>query len=222
MTKFCWLSQDQAGLGSFGAPSQSVGSIDGTDPQAWMWKQLLDRRMVLLSGSLNHDAANGVSAALMTLDAIGDDPVQLQIDSGDGTLSAALALMDIIDLLGVPVRASGVGHVLGPALGVLAVCSHRVVSSHTRLRLFESSVEVQGNARELQQLASAHVDQWTAFCSRLSEVIGQSLERVLEDADKGRFFSAQEAVDYGLADEVAMPDARMYRLPGRPIGFGTR
>jgi ATP-dependent Clp protease protease subunit len=82
-------------------------------------------------------------------------------------------------------------------------------------------VEVQGNARQLEQLASAHAEQWTAFCARLSEVTGQPLEQLLDDADRGRFFSAEEAIDYGLVDEVAAADARMYRLPGRPIGFGS-
>jgi ATP-dependent protease ClpP protease subunit len=48
------------------------------------------------------------------------------------------------------------------------------------------------------------------------------LERVLEDAARGRFLSAREAIDYGLADQVATPDARIYRLPGRRIGFGPQ
>jgi ATP-dependent protease ClpP protease subunit len=87
-------------------PSTPEERLEPTDPQAWMHRQLFDRRIMLLSGDLADHAVNGVGVALMTLDATGDDPVQLQIDSGDGTIAAALALMDIIDLLGVPVRAS--------------------------------------------------------------------------------------------------------------------
>jgi ATP-dependent Clp protease protease subunit len=158
----------------------------------------------------------------MTLDATGDSPVQLQIDSSDGTIDAALALMDIVDLLGVPVRASCIGQAAGAAIGVLAVCDHRTVSPHARLRLVEPSVKVHGRARQLEQLASAHLDRWSVFCTRVSEATGQPIERVLEDASRGRFFSADEAIEYGLADEVASPDARMYRLPERPIGFGPR
>ncbi|MGA3149091.1 MAG: ATP-dependent Clp protease proteolytic subunit [Acidimicrobiales bacterium] len=196
-------------------------TMDDGDPRSWMRRKLFDLRIVLLSGPVDDEVGHGVGVELMTLDAIGDGPVHLQIDSAGGTLTAALALMDIIDVLGVPVRASCVGQAVGPSVGVLAVCSHRQMSAHARLRLLEPSVEVQGNARQLEQLASAHAEQWTAFCARLSEVTGQPLEQLLDDADRGRFFSAEEAIDYGLVDEVAAADARMYRLPGRPIGFGS-
>jgi ATP-dependent Clp protease, protease subunit len=197
-------------------------AMDGGDPRSWMRKKLFDLRIVLLSGPVDDEVGHEVGVELMTLDAIGDGPVHLQIDSAGGTLTAALALMDIIDVLGVPVRASCVGQAVGPSVGVLAVCSHRLISAHARLRLLEPSVEVQGNARQLEELASAHADQWTAFCARLSEVTGQPLQRVLDDADRGRFLSAEEAIEYGLVDEMAAADARMYRLPGRPVGFGSR
>jgi len=187
-----------------------------------MEKKLFELRIVLLSGPLDDQVAHELGAELMTLDAVGDGSIHLQIDSAGGSLSAALTLMDIIDVLGVPVRASCVGQAAGPSIGVLAACSHRLMSAHARLRLLEPSVQVQGNARQLEQLAAAHIDQWTAFCTRLSELTGQPTERVLDDADRGRFFSAGEAIEYGLVDEVAAPDARMYRLPGRTIGFGSR
>jgi ATP-dependent Clp protease, protease subunit len=193
-----------------------------SDPQAWMQKQLFDRRMVLLSGALDHGVATSVGVSLMTLDATGDSAVQLQIDSGDGTVDAALALMDIIDLLGVPVYATCVGQAAGPAVGILAVCDRRMVSPHTRLRLFEPTVQVHGSARQLQQLASGHLDRMTMFWTRLSEATGQSLEHLRHDASRGRFFSAEQAVAYGLADTVAGPDATIHRLPGRSIGFGPR
>jgi ATP-dependent Clp protease protease subunit len=204
-------------------PSDRTPDVgDFSDPQAWMQKQLFDRRMVLLSGVLDDGVANRVGVSLMTLDATGDAAVLLQIDSGDGTVDAALALMDIVDLLGVPVHATCVGQAAGPAVGVLAVCDRRTVSPHARLRLFEPTVAVHGSARQLRQLASGHLDRMATFWTRLSEATGQSMETIRHDASGGRFFSAEEAVAYGLADRVAIPDATIHRLPGRSIGFGPR
>jgi ATP-dependent Clp protease protease subunit len=192
-----------------------------SDPSDLLRRQLFERRMVALTGRLDDEQANGVGVALMALDASGDEAVQLQIASDDGTIGAALALMDIVELLGVPVRATCVG-AAGPALGVLAVCHHRTVSPHARLRLYEPPVEFTGRARQLEQMATMHMDQWGQFCTRLAEVTGQPVDRLRSDAATGRFLTAEEAVRYGLADEVAAPDARVYRLPDRPMGFGPR
>lgn len=196
-------------------------TVSGTpEPGDWMRRQLFERRIVTVSGPLDDAAVTEVGAALMTLDAMGDDPVHLQFDCDDGTVGAALALMDIIDLSGVPVRGMGLGQVAGPAVGAFAVCSRRTLSPHARIRLFEPRVQAEGDARQLQQLATAHLDQWSAFCSRVAATCAQPEDRVRHDAAVGRFLSAREAVDYGLADEVAAPDAPMVRLPGRPLGFG--
>jgi ATP-dependent Clp protease protease subunit len=192
------------------------------DPQDLLSRRLFERRMVALTGRLDDQQANRVGVALMALDASGDDAAHLQIASDDGNVGAALTLMDIVELLGVPVRATCVGQASGPALGVLAVCHHRTVSPHARLRLYEPAVEFAGDAHQLQQMAAMHLDQWGQFCSRLAEVTGQPLDRVRSDAAAGRFLTAEEAVGYGLADEVAGPDARVYRLPDRPMGFGPR
>ena len=58
--------------------------MDGGDPGSWMHRKLFDRRIVLLRARLDDEVANGVGAELMTLDALGDGPVHLQIDSPEG------------------------------------------------------------------------------------------------------------------------------------------
>ncbi len=206
-----------------GDPVDPLGAgVDPFDPRALMRRQLFERRTVTLTGHLDDREANEVGAALMTLDATGDDPVQLRMDCSGGTVGAALTLMDIIGLLGVPVRAICVGQSVGPAVGVLAVCHHRQVTPHSRLRLSEPPVEFRGGARQLEQLAASHGDQWHGFCARLAEGTGQPVDRIRRDTADGVFLTAAEAVDYGLADEVATPVNRIVRLPGRPMGFGRR
>jgi ATP-dependent Clp protease protease subunit len=193
-----------------------------TGPAEWLRRQLLERRVVGLLGTLDDRCATEVAAALMTLDATGDSAVELQIDSANGTVDAAMALMDVIDLLGVPVHAWCSGRAGGPAVGVLAVCGSRVASPHARIQLTEPQVHFDGDARAVGQQAEEHLRRWAAFCRRLSEATGQTLQQVSDDTARGRFLSAAEAVDYGILDSVAGPDARIIRLPGRPFGFQPR
>jgi ATP-dependent Clp protease protease subunit len=183
---------------------------------------LFERRVVLLAGELDDEAANRASVELMTLDATGDSAIALHLDSGTGTVAAALAVMDVIDLLGVPVRAFGMGQVAGPAIGVLAVCSHRSVARHARIRMFEPPVEVEGNAEQVTRMAAVHTERWEVFCRRVAEACGREHEAVRADFADGRFLDATEAVTYGLADEEASPNAGVRQMPGRQMGFGPR
>ncbi len=193
--------------------------VPGLPHDEWLRVQLFQRRTVMLAGELDDQTANAVAMALMTLDADGDDAVHLRIDSGGGSVACALALMDVIDLLGVPVHAVCQGQAVGPAAGVLAVCPRRILAPHARLGILEPTAEFGGTGHQIERLASAHVDQWTVFCTRLGEATGQPVDRILEDAAHSCFLSAQEALAYGLADELASPGSRITSLPGNPIGF---
>ena len=189
------------------------------DPEDWMAERLFAQRIVQLSGPLTHATANHVAAQLMTLDALGDDPVELRVTSPEGEMSAALSLVDVIDLVGVPVRVTAFGRIHGPALAVLAVGDERTVADHTSLRLVGPRVELWGSADQLEQQAAAHQLEWSAFCACIARATGQPLDRVAAEAEGGRFFTAEDAVAYGLGDRVSGVGASIHRLPGRPIGF---
>ncbi len=134
-------------------------------------------------------------------------------------MASALAVIDVIGLVGVPVYAFATGRVHGPALGVLAVCDHRSVADHTSLRLVEPDAEFRGSASQLGAQAAGHHDEWEAFCACVARAARRTAGEVASDAAAGRFLTAQEAVDYGVADEIARRSADIYRMPGRRIGF---
>lgn len=202
-------------------PGGAEGPDVTVDPGQWMRRQLFDRRVVVLDGFLDDARSTEAGAGLMALDADGDDAVDLRIDCAGGSTGAALALMDIIDLLGVTVRAWCTGQAGGPAVGILAVSHQRTVSPHTRLHLTEPTVEFEGSARHLTHMADAHAAQWSTFCGRLADAAGRPVDRVREDTARGRYLTAPEAVAYGLADAVASRDGPGPGNPGpgHPLGF---
>jgi len=158
----------------------------------------------------------------MTLDAEGDEAVTLRIDCGQAALAPALTLMDVIELMGVPVRALCLGQVGGGAVGVVAVCSHRSALPSTRFSLSEPVTQLHSHVRNVAQWAELRAAERSRFCERIGAVAGQSPATVERDLERGRFLSAEEALGYGILDEVARPDAPVRQLPGTgppPMGF---
>lgn len=199
-----------------------LGTEVPASPGEWLRQRLFDQRRLVLSGTLDDGSGNDLCMELMTLDALGDGPVELAIDCGSGSTSAALAVMDVIDLLGVPVRGWCLGQAMGPVVGVLAVCSHRTLAAHARIRLVEPKIDMSGDAQTLENSVTAHRQHWVQFCSRLSGATCQPVDRVLADTAKGRFLSVDEALSYGLADEVAVAGAGTSWPPGRRLGSPPR
>src|SRR5262245_2105369 len=98
-------------------------------------ERLFERRIVLVAGRLDDALATRAAAELLSLDAAGAAPIELHVDSRDGTLEAAFVLIDALDGLRAPVRAWCRGETGGPAVGVVAVAAHRAAGPHARFRL---------------------------------------------------------------------------------------
>jgi ATP-dependent Clp protease protease subunit len=194
---------------------------DGDWSQA-LAKRLFEQRVVFLNGPLNEATATRVAAELMTLDAEGDGAVSLRIDGAEGSLALALTLMDVIELMGVPVRALCLGQVGGPAIGVLSVCHHRSAMPSTRFSWREPTTQLEARAREVEQWAQLRSDERQRFTERVAAAVGKPAASVAETLAKGTFMTAREAHDFGLIDEICRPKGEIRQMPGPPIGFRPR
>jgi ATP-dependent Clp protease, protease subunit len=164
--------------------------------------QLLDRRIVLLSGYLNGVVANRAAASVMLLDVRSDEPIEIRISCHDGELEAASTLAETIDLARAPVRAVGTGTIGGPAVMAYAAAERRAAHPHSMFHLREPRMSAEGRATEVAvQLERQH--QLLAECvARLAGATGQSAETVESDLRTGRMLTADEAVDYGLVHDL--------------------
>jgi ATP-dependent Clp protease, protease subunit len=186
-----------------------------------LYERMLDERVVFVSGVLDDEVANLAAFQLMTLDACGDDEVQLHVDCRRSSIDAALALMDVIDTMGVEVRATCTGLVHGPVFGVVAVCRYRRAMLHSRFALTEPRIEVSGRAGDLQARAQYQRSRIVSFRERVGEACGRAPEEIESAVRATRYLSAQEAKDFGIVDEVLRPDARIVQMP-RSLGFRRR
>lgn len=170
--------------------------------------RMLERRVVSLHSPLDASTASRAATEMMALDADGDRPVTLRLDVCGGTLDDAFTVVDTVDLMGVDVWTHALGRLEGPAIAVLAVGNRRWVAPHAVVRLSDGRTGREGSYRQLEAWAEDIGRQRERFIERLACACGRRREEVTDDLDAGRGFLPEEAVDYGLADEVGSP-----RLP---------
>ena len=169
----------------------------------WLEGELYRRRTLQLAGALTDETGARLAAALMTLDAEGDEAVELRMTSSGGSMDAAFSLIDTIDLLGVPVRATALGAVTGPAAFVLVLSPTRRAAPSARIRLEEPALVHDGRPDELVRAAEADRQRIVDLTHRLAAACGRPAEAIAADIRAGRTFSATEAVEAGLVDEVS-------------------
>lgn len=163
---------------------------------------LLDRRIVLVTGVVDHARSGAIAASLMILDAVGDEPVEMRISAESDSLDVAFALIDTIDSLDAPVNATVAGTVGGTMVGVLAVCRHRRIGALGHIHMREPRAEFTGVASELHRQAADMQGRVESFVRRLAEVTGRPFEHVEADLRSGLHLDPAGAVSYGLVDEI--------------------
>jgi ATP-dependent Clp protease protease subunit len=174
-----------------------------SDAPDWLRAQLFERRIVLLTGPLDHARATAVAAQLLALDGHGQEPITLHLDSADGVLEAAFVVMDAMDGLRVPVHVLCRGLVGGPAIGIVAAGDRRVATPHARFRLGQPRARFSGTPDEIAAQSRQQQDLLWRFHARLARVTGRPAEEIAEDLRRGVYLDAHEAVSYGLIEEIA-------------------
>lgn len=168
----------------------------------WLQEQLFERRIVLVTGLLDDDAAAKAAAALLALDARADRPIEFHLDSPDGALGAAFVLIDAADTLRSALRLLCRGQIGGPVIGVIAAADHCAAAPHTRFHLSQPTARFTGIPEEIAARNRQQQELLWKLYGRLARRTGRPAEEIAEDMRRGRYLDALEALDYGLIDEI--------------------
>jgi ATP-dependent Clp protease protease subunit len=163
---------------------------------------LLDRRIVLVHGAVDHGKSAAIAASLIALETLGGEPIEMRLSAESDSLDVALALIDTLDSLRVAVNGTVAGTVGGTMVGVLAVCQHRRIGAHSHIHLREPRAEFTGMASQLHRQAADIQERLESFVRRIAEATRRPFEHVEADLRSGLHLDAAGAVTYGLADEI--------------------
>lgn len=166
---------------------------------------LLENRVIFLIGEIHHGSAMGVVMRLLHLQNTkpGQD-INLYINSPGGAVDDTLAMIDTMNFLSCDVATYCIGKAMsGGALTLAAgTKGKRYCLPHAKVMIHQPSGGIYGQTTDVQIQAEEILKTKDELNEMLAEFTGQTVERVAEDSERDRFFSAKEAQAYGLVDEV--------------------
>ena len=199
------------------APPTAVG----LDEQ--LISRLMFQRIVLLGTEVDDAVANRLCAQLLLLSA--EDPrgdISLYINSPGGSVSAGLAIYDTMRVIpnDVSTLALGLAGSMAQFLLCAGTAGKRFSLPHAQVLMHQGSAGFGGTAADIEIYAEQLGRTGATMMRLISEHTGQPLERVEQDSMRDRWFSAEEARDYGIVDHIVerLDDVRP-ALAGRKAGL---
>ena len=170
-----------------------------------IYSLLLKERVVFLGTPINDQIANLIVAQLLYLDR--EDPekdINLYIHCPGGLISAGLAIYDTMQLIRPNVSTICVG--LAASMGTLLLCAgskgKRYALPNSTIHMHQAVGGAQGQAADIEIAAREILRMQEKIRDIISRHTGQPIEKVARDTDRDFYLSAEQAVEYGLVDEI--------------------
>jgi ATP-dependent Clp protease, protease subunit len=170
-----------------------------------LFQRLLRERIIFLGQQVDDDIANRICAELLLLSAEdGQRDIYLYINSPGGSVTAGMAIYDIMQY--VPNNVATVGMGLAASMGQFLLCAgtpgKRYALPHARIMMHQPSGGIGGTASDIKIQAEQMLYVKKTLAERIAFHTGQPLDQIERDSDRDRWFTADEARDYGLVDQV--------------------
>lgn len=191
------------------APSKSgpvmTSATAGLNLSDSVYERLLRDRIIFLGTQVDDDIANKLCAQILLLAA--EDPtrdISLYINSPGGSVTAGMAIYDTMQFAecDIATYAMGLAASMGQFLLTAGTKGKRYALPHARIMMHQPSAGIGGSAADIAIMA----EQFAHTKRELNELqalhTGKSIEQVTADADRDRWFTAAEALDYGFIDHV--------------------
>ena len=170
-----------------------------------IYNRLLRDRILFLGSEVRDENANAICAQLLMLAA--EDPVKdihLYINSPGGSVTAGMAIYDTMQFIqpDVATYAMGLAASMGQFLLSAGAKGKRYALPHSRVLMHQPLGGIGGTASDIKIQAELILHMKKTMASLTAEQTGQTLETITRDADRDRWFTAPEALEYGLVDHV--------------------
>ena len=173
-----------------------------------IYSRLLKDRVVFLGSAIDDQVANSIVAQLLFLETDNPDAdINLYINSPGGSVTAGMAIFDTMNYIKCPVRTVCVG--LAASMGAFLLMAgekgKRLALPNSEVMIHQPSGGASGQATDVTIHAEWLLRTKNKMNALMAEMTGQPLEKVALDVERDHFMSAQEALEYGIIDEIYQP-----------------
>ena len=182
-----------------------IEQTNGGERAMDIYSRLLKDRIIFVSGEINDELANAVTAQLLFLENENSEKeISLYINSPGGSVSAGLAIYDTMNYVKPDVSTICVGCAasMGAVLLSAGAKGKRLVLPTSRIMIHQPLGGAAGQASDIEIRAKEILKTKALLNKILAENCGQPLEKIAADTDRDYFLTAEQAVAYGLADKI--------------------
>jgi ATP-dependent Clp protease, protease subunit len=177
-----------------------------------VYDRLLRERIIFLGSVVEDTIANAICAQLLLLAAEDDKrDISLYINSPGGSVTAGMAIYDTMEFIPNDVSTVAIG--LAASMGQFLLCAgtkgKRYATPHARIMMHQPSGGIGGTAADIAIQAEQMIHTRRVLQDRIAFHTGQTIERIEEDSDRDRWFTAEEAAEYGFVDRVVSKAAQV-------------
>ncbi|MGI6738373.1 MAG: ATP-dependent Clp endopeptidase proteolytic subunit ClpP [Christensenellales bacterium] len=176
-----------------------------------IYSRLLKDRIVFITGPINDGMANTVVAQLLYLEM--DNPnadISLYINSPGGSVTAGMAIYDTMQYIKAPVRTVCVGMAasMGAFLLMAGEKGKRMALPNSEVMIHQPSGGAQGQATDVTIRANWLLRTKEKMNRMMAEMTGKDIEQIAKDVERDYFMTAEEALEYGIVDEIYSPQKK--------------
>ena len=169
-----------------------------------MMERLLEARTLTIFGEIDTKLAQDICQKLLILDADSDDPIKIFINTPGGHVESGDTIYDMIRFVNAPVKVIGTGWVAsaGALIYVAPPKENRFCLPNTRFLLHQPMGGIGGQAADVEIHAQEILKIRQQLDQLLADDTGQPLEQIARDTDRDFYLSPEQALEYGLVDEI--------------------
>ncbi|MBP2474206.1 ATP-dependent Clp protease protease subunit [Crossiella equi] len=195
------------------APQMRAGNA-GLTLNDSVYERLLRERIIVLGSQVEENIANQICAQLLLLAAEDDErDIYLYINSPGGSVTAGMAIYDTMELIkpDVATVAMGLAASMGQFLLSAGARGKRSALPHARIMMHQPSAGLGGTAADIAIQAEMLIKHKREMAELIATQTGQPIEKIIADSDRDRWFTAEEAKEYGFIDHVATSASQLPR-----------